>query len=399
VAHTHGGYAPARGKAQRVSADRALRVFIPCTGLGREQRGFEAFTRDCAAALRPDGRLAISVFGGGGAMQAGERSVPNLPRTSVAARAAASLFGRDPYFVEQATFAAGFLPALIGGAPDVVYFGDLNLGNACWHWRRLSGQRYKLLYYNGGPTTRPFTRCDFVQQVSPEHLASAIARGEPADRQALLPHGLDIAPVWLPADDAERWHIRTTLGVPPAGPLVLSVGALNASHKRMDYVIREMAGLPVPRPHLLLLGAETGETGALRELAASVLDAGGFTIRSVPRAVALSAYRAADVFVLASVIEGFGLAHVEALAAGLPCIANDTPTTAYIYGDLARRGDLRVPGALTPLLAAALSETPSPEIARARHGRAFGSFSWELLAPKYVELFQAVAAGRAPQFT
>ena len=135
-----------------------VRVFFPCTGLGHEVRGFEAFTRDCAAALRADTSVEIVVFGGGGALQPSERSVWNLPRTGRMARALGGLVGRDPYFIEQASFFAGFVPALIAGRPDVVYFADLSLGNACWHWRRATGQAFKLLFYNGGPTTRPFTR-------------------------------------------------------------------------------------------------------------------------------------------------------------------------------------------------------------------------------------------------
>ncbi len=394
----HFGHAIACVEAERVSTERPVRVFFPCTGLGSEQRGFEAFTRECAAALRSDTRIDLTVFGGSGKLEASERSVPSLSRTSFVARSIAALIGRDPYFIEQATFFAGFLPTLLSNAPDVVYFADVNLGNACWHLRRLTGKPYRLLYYNGGPTTMPFTRCDFVQQVSPEHLHSAVARGESSIRQVLLPHGLFIAPQWSPTDVAERVRIRSGLGVPTTGALVLSVGALNASHKRMDYVIREVAALSGSRPHVLLLGAETPETDALRALAAALLGNDGYTIRTLPRDAVLTAYKAADVFVLASVIEGFGLAHVEALAAGLPCIAHDTPTTEYIYGQLARRADLRAPGALASLLSAALAAGADADAERLRHDRAFRQFSWTSLTPKYVELFQAVAAGRVPDF-
>jgi 1,2-diacylglycerol 3-alpha-glucosyltransferase len=183
-----------------VSGARVARIFFPCTGLGRQQRGFESFTRGCATALRGDTRLDITVFGGGGPFAAaGERAVPNFPRDGAVSRFIGALTRRDPYFVEQASFFAGFLPRLAAGRPDLVYFADLNLGNACWHWRRISGQRFRLLFYNGGPTTMPFTRCDFVQQVSPEHLESARVRGEPSDRQVLLPHALEVTAGFRPA--------------------------------------------------------------------------------------------------------------------------------------------------------------------------------------------------------
>ena len=41
-----------------------LRVFIPCSGLGRVARGFETFTREVSDALRGDARLDIRVFAG-----------------------------------------------------------------------------------------------------------------------------------------------------------------------------------------------------------------------------------------------------------------------------------------------------------------------------------------------
>jgi len=94
----------------------AVRVLFPCTGLGREQRGFEAFTRECAAAMRGTPGLEIEVLGGGGPdARPGERAVRNLPRAGRAARALGTLVRRDPYFVEQWSFFAGMLPRLAAG--------------------------------------------------------------------------------------------------------------------------------------------------------------------------------------------------------------------------------------------------------------------------------------------
>ena len=372
-----------------------MRVFFPCTGLGHEQRGFETFTRECAAALAPDPTLTVSVFGGGGALEDGERAVLNLPRSGWGARTFASLLNRDPYFVEQATFFAGFLPALVTGAPDLVYFADLNLGNACWHWRRLSGQRFRLLFYNGGATTRPFTRCDFVQQVSPEHFDAALARGEPAAKQVLLPHGITVADEWRPLERTERERIRAALGVPVAGRLLLSVGMLDATVKRMDAVIRAVSRLPAPRPHLLLLGSAAPETRGVRDLAAAQLGA-GCTIATVSRQRALEAYSVADAFVLASRREGFGLAYLEALAAGLPCVAHESATTSYLFGPHAHRGDVGDDATLATLITRALDDPVRDDVARARHAWVRDRFSWKHLAPRYSELLRACAAGRMP---
>jgi glycosyltransferase involved in cell wall biosynthesis len=380
-----------------VSSAGAVRVFFPCTGLGRQRRGFETFTRECAAALAGDPRLQITVFGGGGPFAgAGEKGVPNFPRDGAAAKIVGTLAGKDPYFVEQASFFAGFLPRLAAGRPDVVYFADLNLGNACWHWRRISGQRFRLLFYNGGATTRPFTRCDLVQQVSPEHFDAAVERGEPAERQVLLPHGVSVPAAFSPPSTEERARLRTTLDLPADRPLLLSVGMLDAHVKRMDYLISELASLGGQRPHLLLAGASSPETPRIVELARQALGERGFTVRAfAPEAMPL-VYRAADAFALASLREGFGLAIVEALGAGLPCVVHATPNTAYLAGDHAWRGDLRRDGAMAPLIAAAMAAAHDDTAMRLRHEWVRDRFSWDTLRDDYAELLLACASGRRP---
>lgn len=378
-------------------SEGVTRIFFPCTGLGRQQRGFESFTRGCAAALRGDARLDITVFGGGGAFAApGERAVANFPRDAAVSRIIGALTRRDPYFIEQASFFAGFLPRLIAGRPDLVYFADLNLGNACWHWRKISGQRFRLLFYNGGPTTMPFTRCDFVQQVSPEHLESALARGEPSDHQLLLPHALDVGAEFTPATLSERERLRAGLGLPANRPILLSVGAIKASHKRMDYLIREVAAMGESRPFLLLAGAPTSETPGVLQLANELLGAGGYVARAFPAGQMASVYRACDAFALASLREGFGLAIAEALIAGLPCVVHDTPTSAYIAGAHALRGDLSAAGALARLLSLAIGGAPDESAMRARHAWVRDRFSWDALREKYSEMLVSCAAGARP---
>ena len=378
-----------------MSGAGVVRVFFPCTGLGRQRRGYETFTRECAAALHGDARLAVTVFGGGGPYAAAdERSVANFPRDGAVARAAGTLFHREPYFVEQASFFAAFLPHLMAGRPDVVYFADLNLGNACWHWRRISGQRFRLLFYNGGATSEPFTRCDLVQQVSPEHYVAALARGESAERQVLLPHGVNVTAEVAPASATERARIRTELGLPTDRPVILSAGMIDTSVKRMDYLIRELAALGEPRPFLLLAGATSGDTPRVVEIARAALGDGGFSVRTFPPEQMRLVYRAVDTFALASLREGFGLAIVEALAEGLPCVLHETPTTDYVAGPHALRGDLRAAGAMAPLLRQAIAAGGDAAAMQARHRWVRERFSWDILRGRYADLLYA-AAGRA----
>jgi glycosyltransferase involved in cell wall biosynthesis len=372
-----------------------VRVALPCTGLGRQRRGFETFAREVAHALQGDARLEVTVYGGGGDMQAGEKEVWNLPRASAAAQAVGSAIDKGPYFVEQASFFAAFVPQLVATKPDVIYFADLNLGNAVWHWRRLSGQRFRMLFYNGGATTQPYTRCDLVQQVSPEHLEAALARGESAERMVLLPHGLTMSARLPERDPVETHVVRRELGVPDGRRLLLSVGVLDRSIKRMDALVRAVAALGADRPHLVMLGERTDETASLEGEARAALG-DGVTLATWPRERMPAAYAAADAFALLSPREGFGMAYLEAVASGLPCVAHDNGTTRYILGPHAYLGDTMNEGVTPSLLQQALADAGNEAARVARHRWAREHFSWDALAPRYAELLVACAHGHRP---
>jgi len=381
-----------------MSASRAaIRVALPCTGLGRQRRGFEAFTREVHAALRGAAGIDLRVFGGGGDLLDDERAVWNLPRTSLAARAVSLLTRRDPYFVEQATFFSAFLPRLMTWRPDLVYFADLNLGNACWHWRRRTGQAFRLLYYNGRPTTQPFTRCDFVQQVTPAHHASAVARGESSARMFVLPHGFTMSAEPVPRDAARVAATRREFGVPDGKRMLLSVGMLGRELKRMDALVDAVAALGEDRPHLVMLGQETPETPALRGRVRALGHA--VWMGTWPRERMVDAYAAADAFALLSLDEGFGLAYVEAMQAGLPVVAHDNPNTRYILGDQALLGDTSTVEGTAALLRRALAEGATDGLRRARHSWVRHRFAWEVLGPRYAEMLRACAAGQRPAWS
>lgn len=374
-------------------SDDVVRVAMPCTGLGRQRRGFEAFTREARAVLHGASGIQLEVFGGGGDLEPGEQAVWNLPRASAQGRAVGRLLRWDPYFVEQASFFAAFVPRLMRWRPHLVYFADLNLGNACWHWRRFSGQSFRLLYYNGGATTQPFTRCDFVQQLTPAHYAHAVNRGESPERMFVLPHGLAL-PRRLPARDASRIAAtRRALGVPEGRSMLLSVGILGAQLKRMHTLVAAVATMQ-PRPYLVLLGEETPETPALRAQARVLGD--DVFIGTWPRERMPEAYLAADAFALLSLEEGFGLAYVEAMAAGLPCVAHESAHTRHIFGELAFLGDTTSPADVAALLRRALTDDGGDAARGARHEWIYERFSWETLAPRYAEMLRACAAGTPP---
>jgi hypothetical protein len=236
-----------------------IRVFLLCSGLGHVRRGYESFTEECFTALSPHPELDISLFQGGNTSIAPATTLWNLPRNHPFTKRLATLSREgsnfsDPYFCEQASFCLSLIPHLHRQKPDVIFFSDFVLGTMLWHWRRISKLSYKLLFSNGAPNGPPFSRMDHVQHLTPTHYQTALDAGEVASKHSLVPYGIHIEPKYTRLAQSDREAIRRKLGLPLDRPLILSVGAINKAHKRMDYLIQEVARLPEPRPYLILLG-------------------------------------------------------------------------------------------------------------------------------------------------
>jgi glycosyltransferase involved in cell wall biosynthesis len=165
----------------------------------------------------------------------------------------------------------------------------------------------------------------------------------------------------------------------------------------MDYLIEEVARLPGPRPFLQLLGAMDESSEEILRLGRRLLGAEGFAAKSVPYDRVFEYYRAADVFVLASLREGFGRVYLEALVHGLPVIAQFNAITEYVLGSCGILGDLRWPGVLARFIAEELRKPADSKLMRARWQSVHNRFSWPVLAPAYRAMFQTCASkGRLP---
>lgn len=372
------------------------KIFLACSGLGTIQRGYESFMRDLFAVLSAEGSLDVRLFKGSGPHRPRERPLRHLPRGGFGARALGGLSGRGPYVVEEATFAASLIPHVVRERPDVILFPDPAIGKSLWAWRRLFGGEYRLVLHNSGPHPAPFPRFDHIHQVTPSAMAEAVAAGHDPARQTLIPSGFHPGPPPRPLPEDERAALRRALGLPVERPVVLSVGALNRGHKRMDYVIEELASLPEPRPFLVLLGEEESDTPAVRALAAERLGGESCFVSRVSREELTGYYRAADLFVLASTVEGFGLVLAEALAHGLPCITHDHPVSRFVLEDQGRLADLRWRGALAWQIEDALAAPNTAEIRARRYRSARNRFGWSELTPRYVAMLGACAAATAP---
>ncbi len=182
----------------------------------------------------------------------------------------------------------------------------------------------------------------------------------------MLPNYLDIAALRRRCDAVDRSRERLRMGVRDDEVLVLHVGRFHRQ-KAQDLLLRAFAEARTEEPLLRLClagdGAELPEARAL----AGHLDLGDAAFFTGAVADPVPLYVAADLFAFPSRWEAFGIALLEAMAAGLPVVASRTGGIVEIVDD--KSGVLVSPDQVTALASALLSLVRDPD-RRARLGSA-----------------------------
>jgi glycosyltransferase involved in cell wall biosynthesis len=223
--------------------------------------------------------------------------------------------------------------------------------------------------------------------------AGAVVVASDRERDAVIERGVPPAKVQVrgngfPDPDEMSAHadgdLRARLGIPTGAPIVLYVGRI-ASGKGIDHLVE--AARRIPEAHVVLAGPD---------------DRHGVTTRA-PRVHTLpmtaepphALYPQADVFVLASAGESFGMVAAEAAAAGTPVVVSDRCGIAGFFED----GEaLVVPYDRDAVVAGVRRVLEEPEL-RARLARggvaAARRGSWDHVADVQEEIYRAVASRTA----
>jgi len=215
------------------------------------------------------------------------------------------------------------------------------------------------------------------------------------DRVEVIPPGVDHE-LFSPGD---RGRNRRRLGLPVDGAVLLFVGRIQPL-KGVDRALRCLAALPDRRAILVVIGGPSGadgesEVARLRALAQKL----GIVERvrwvsPQPHGTLTSWYRAADVCLVPSRTESFGLVALEAAACGIPVVATDVGGLQSLVDDGetgflvdAQSGEeFAVPVAqllADPILAATIGSR-----AAARSGR----YAWSMTAARLRRVYADVGA-------
>ena len=219
-----------------------MKIALLCSGLGNIHRGHEIFARSLFNLVGDT--VNITLFKGGGEATARERVLDSLPRNSACLdhiHVTVSPKWEEPVKegersrIEAETFAYAALKPLLEEEFNIIHCLEREVCNIIYDHRHLFRRTPKILFSNGGAIpARDLPRCDFVQEHTEHNLRYSARK-----KAFMIPHGVDLN-LFNPQVKSD---FRTLHGIPQDAFVVISVGTICYHHKRMDYVIKEIAAL------------------------------------------------------------------------------------------------------------------------------------------------------------
>jgi len=194
-----------------------------------------------------------------------------------------------------------------------------------------------------------------------------------------------------PVADEDRVRRRLELG---DGRLVLCV-AQKRPYKNLGALVRALSELPGD-VQLVLPGTPTAHEDELRALAAALGVAERVRFPAwVSDAELEGLYRLASCFVLPSLMEGFGLPVLEAMARGVPVACSERPALPEVVGDAALLFDPEDQPAVADAIRRLLEDEALAKDLRRRGRERAAHMSWVETARGTLAAYRRALAGRA----
>jgi D-inositol-3-phosphate glycosyltransferase len=223
------------------------------------------------------------------------------------------------------------------------------------------------------------------------------------DQVAVVPPGVDLD-IFRPGGPEAQRSARRRLGLPARGRVLLFVGRIQPL-KAPDVLVRAAAELVAAEPWrreelvVAVVGGPSGSGLARPEQLQTLTRELGLDdiVRFHPpvgRAALADWYRAADVVVVPSYNESFGLVAVEAQACGTPVVAARVGglVTAVRDGRTGRLVDGHDPGAWARVLADLLDDDAGRGAMRVEAVRHAAAFGWDATVDATLEVYAAAMA-------
>ena len=359
------------------------------TGLGRVNRGFELYIISLANYLSTEQEnydFSIKVYGGNySRKQSGfdGRKISSWKRDGFIKWILPSSSKR--LRLERFTFWLNMIPFLWIDKPKAIYLGEYPIYGWMYKMRKWKLIDCGLALYTGGqaiPDKEHFNnRKDFIHHITDVYLNSCKELSQ--RRQILLPH-------FISMDFEYNSILFHHLKDQAKGKLIiLSVGAIEKSSKRMDLLLKSLAPF---RNNVfpVLLGEPTQDSYEITEMAISLFGKGNFIIDRVNQAELGTWYQVSDGFVLCSPKESFGLSLIEAIYHGLSVASFKFPESEFVLKDWAwwlyHTDEIGLSEELSKWLMSLRNQTRS----LIGHRFAFEEYSYHRLKDRYIRMFREI---------
>lgn len=369
-----------------------MRVALACSGLGRVERGYETWAGDVARTI---GAPTIAKIYKGGEKGPVGTVLPNLPR-DISLRAKLTDNWERAYRWEQLSFGIGLSVACLGGGFDIVHFPDLLLASVLKRAKRLLGLDAKLLFTNCAPHSPDVCgHVDYMHVATPAQYNEALEFGFSPERLFSIPLGTETAAYLPDTGLGEKWRQR--LQIEANDRVILTLASLTRRGKRIDWLIDEI-GVALDRNAdaiWIAAGARADDSEDLERKAYDRLG-GRFRFVTVEARDVVGLISCADLAILGSLHEGFGLSVVETCAAGVATLVNDHSHFRWLLSSAGSHVDMTLHGPLAARIEALLANADDRrQLGIAQQHEVRRRFDWNVLKPHYHDMYAAVH-GQAP---
>jgi glycogen(starch) synthase len=225
-----------------------------------------------------------------------------------------------------------------------------------------------------------------------EHVADIYGLEE--SRITVIPNGIDPSEL-VPVDDLDTLRARFA---EPDERLVLLVGRL-VYEKGFQLALEALPGLieRLGNVRFIVAGSGTAEQELRQQAKELGLDDHGTFLGWIGDDVLHSLYRIADLTVVPSIYEPFGLVALEAMASGCPCLVADTGGLREVVPneDVGLRFRSRDPNSLGQMAERLLTDEQLRDRLVAEASEHVLSFDWADVARQVAEIYDEVSSPRA----
>ena len=359
------------------------KVAIIAFGLEHCRRGVETHARMLFENLAHEGEFQVTLIKGSGSRNGSEVVLSVPKRHTMLNRFLGRLRGYDIYW-EQVFFMIRLAFHLLGNRYDVLYTQEYVHLIGIGKLKKWLGWNTRIVYCEGF-VSHIETRtkyADILQEVNASNyqFIQPLAMDKGVDVR-LIPHFFD--PISDTRSALEHDVLRELEHFTKDYRTILYVGPTELPEKNFEKLQRAFISLDLEWRMIIC--------GDVPEERILLLDPTGERLKTcyVNHATMQRIYPMADVFILPSLEEAFGIATLEAMGHGIPVLLHDNQHSRWLSGDEEQCIDMTREGSIGRFLQHVTDWTAYKELkGRMNQEHFMKTFTWECLREKYLELFR-----------